>query len=349
VVDLSSGAVGTINADTYFVSSLAFSPGGEYLATGGHDKAIRLWNPASGICLQVMQGHGHDILSLAFSPGGEYLASGSMEPVIKLWDPSTGRLMRSWPSEYMRVSSLVFSPDGKHLASVTWDHLIRLWNPVSGTCTMTMKGYPEIYTSSVALAFFPGGKSLVSGCSLNAGFEGGKGILKIWELSRGTCANVVPGLSPGVRSIACFPDNKRLITGNQDGTIRWWDGSSGECTKIMDTHSSLSSIALSPMGNFIASGSGDGTVKFWDPHTGAFLASLIVFKDNNWLALSPGGLVDGTPGGLDHLRWVVGLKTYKLDAMKVPGTSIYPGLLKGIFARAQTKDGPSISPGPDNR
>src|SRR2546427_372727 len=58
------------------VWSVAFSPGGGTLATGGEDQTLRLWDARTNRPLATFQGHDNGINAVAFSPDGRVLASG---------------------------------------------------------------------------------------------------------------------------------------------------------------------------------------------------------------------------------------------------------------------------------
>jgi hypothetical protein len=64
----------------------AFHPDGTRLATAGRDRAIWLWDLATGEDVARLQGHTDYVWSLAFSPDGKTLASGSGDTTARLWD-----------------------------------------------------------------------------------------------------------------------------------------------------------------------------------------------------------------------------------------------------------------------
>ena len=103
------------------VSSLAFSPNGEYLASGSLDETIILFRVPSGELIKVFTGHSFCVNSVAFSCCGEYLASASNDCTIIIWRVSSGECIRTLTGNKSKVKSLAFLPNEEYLASGSWD------------------------------------------------------------------------------------------------------------------------------------------------------------------------------------------------------------------------------------
>src|SRR5215475_10889338 len=87
----------TLKGHTEAVWSVAFSPSGKTLASGGGFAGspgdIHLWDVATGKEQDTLKGHPNGVNCVAFSPDGKTLASssGSFGGTIKLWDVATGK------------------------------------------------------------------------------------------------------------------------------------------------------------------------------------------------------------------------------------------------------------------
>jgi len=103
-----------------FVTSVAFSPNGQILASGGNTNLGILWDVESGAELRTL-GENDSFSSVAFSPDGKILASDET-----LWDAENSAKLWNLFSSY-QVKSVAFSPNGRILASGDEDGTIRLW------------------------------------------------------------------------------------------------------------------------------------------------------------------------------------------------------------------------------
>lgn len=140
------------------ILSVALSPDGKTIASGGFEGTVTLWDVRTGTELRRITGPFFNILDLEFSPDGKRLACGSANSAV--WDVASGKQLTRLIGYPQPVSSLAFSPDGKRLITGGWDRTVRIWDSQSGV-QLLLVGTLKNRVGSLAIS--SDGKSIAAG------------------------------------------------------------------------------------------------------------------------------------------------------------------------------------------
>jgi len=203
----------------------AFSPDGKSLAAPGKDRAIHVWDLATG------------------------------KELLRFGDQSLGATP---------IRSIAYSPDGKILTTTNDYGMIRasgkvdFWEVATGKQIRTFASGKMV--SYHSLAFSPNGKLLVTG----SGWWGRDSGIRLWDVSTGLeIEPSVPQVDSAL-SVIFSPDNRYLISTEREGTARLWEvATRQEVKRFVGPDGPVLAAAFSPDGKTIATAASDTTILLW--------------------------------------------------------------------------------------
>ncbi|MEH1883458.1 NACHT domain-containing protein [Nostoc sp.] len=275
------------------VFCVAFSPNGQFLASGSADQTIKLWSPHTGKCLNTLHGHGSWVWAVAFSPDNNLLASASHDHTIKIWDVHSGECWQTLQGHPGSVLAIAFNPDGKTLFSSGHEKIVKQWDVETGICLNTWQADSNRVW---AIAVSPNGQYLATG--------GDEQTVKLWDIHTGSCQRVFQGHIGQIVCILFTADGSRMISSSSDRTIKIWHLATGDCLATLDNHQNwVWSLSLSHNDRILLSGSQDETINCWDLTTGEC-----------WTTLRPARPYEGT-----IITEVKGLTEAEMSTLKALG------------------------------
>ena len=247
------------------VTSLAFSPDGEILATATRNDVIRLWRSGNGGPLGTMKSSsGAFITGLAFSPDGELLAAGLSDGRVDMWrfsDRFNLYTLDGHPGEILQVA---FFSDGRLLArtaSATW-----IWQ-LQGDTFVRSKRWEYPPGTVWRMAISPQ-KDWIATAEIDD-------LIWLREATSGEVLLRLKGHVVGLRGVAFSPDGKYLAAVLPDGLVDVWEIEPGEDGQISAAYvrtlshpRDVLNLAFAPDSTSLATVSGAGELRLWNIETG---------------------------------------------------------------------------------
>ena len=198
----------------YGMRTMAYSPDGVVICTGGEDGKLKLWNATSGFCYVTLeQSHTAPITAVAFCNASVVLSS-SLDGTVRAHDLHRYRTFKTLTTPTpVQFLSLAVDPSGEIVAAGTTDPFhIYVWNLQTAKLLDVLTGHEGPVCD---LAFQKSGGMLAS-----ASWDG---TMKLWDLYKGNVPSESAQHASDVVCVAFRPDGKEVCTGTIGGLLSFWN------------------------------------------------------------------------------------------------------------------------------
>lgn len=286
------------------VWSVEFSPDGLFLVATYGDGAILLWDVSEREVVANFGEHSGPVRAVAYSSDGKRIASASEDHSVAIWNSETGQKEANLIGHKARVLAVAFSPDGQWLASCDFDNTIIRWDlkrkraqwiirpgaagstaiaiTRDGRWLITSIGILDGLTGSLVVSFVDregipanrpqvrdGIPNIYGAAVSNDGHwlacVSDQGLIVVFDLASHQEGERVLSTNASFISVSFSPDNKSIVTGDDEGRVRLWSVQPlREVAQIGHHASRVKSVAISPDGREVASAGDDSQIYLWD-------------------------------------------------------------------------------------
>lgn len=166
------------------VTAIELAHNFKFLATGGNDGEIRVWEIRTRELISHLKEHTSKITKIEIFPDDVHLMSSSRDKSVLTWDLKNEKRLSNHTQSMGGINCFARNPlDGSKFITVGQERQITFWDMNKQTPDAIMNSSPQPHESDelFSLAMSPDGKHFVTGGSL--------GVVRMWDYASGKCVS----------------------------------------------------------------------------------------------------------------------------------------------------------------
>ncbi|CAB9499807.1 Pleiotropic regulator 1 [Seminavis robusta] len=242
------------------VRGLAFSPRHPYLFSCAEDKQVKCWDLETNQVIRHYHGHLSGVFCLSLHPTLDILVTGGRDAVARVWDMRTKHQIHCLTGHDHTVACLLTKATDPQIITGSHDCTIKLWDLIAGKCQTTLTHHQKSIRAVAAPSFE------------NTFASGAADCVKQWQAKDGKFLKNYSRHNEKIVDSMAVNDDGVLVTGGDDGSMQFWDYTSGYQfqtgqSKVqpgsLEAENGVMAACFDGTGTRLITGEADKTIKIW--------------------------------------------------------------------------------------
>jgi WD40 repeat protein len=216
------------------VIDATFDDIGQRIVTASNDRTVRLWDGRLDNSSAILSGHNDQIVALAVSRDNQRIATASNDGITRIWDEATTKAPLVLKGHSGGINTITFSSNGERVLTGSDDNTARVWDAHTGLTVSILKGHDSAVRSA---DFSLDGKRAVTAS---------KNIMRLWDAATGKLLLKRDEHTQDLNVVSFSPRGSLLVSASDDGTVRFWDGETGELVGDLEDKTAAENSIVEP-------------------------------------------------------------------------------------------------------